>query len=74
MFNCERMLESVLHRFMRRIIRFWTEEFRRFYDPVDGLDIDGAWIDMNEPANVSPRFERNVFRFIWYPVLPLTMR
>ncbi len=24
-----------------------------FYNPEQGLDIDGAWIDMNEPSNVS---------------------
>ncbi|KAI9433845.1 glycoside hydrolase family 31 protein [Lactarius indigo] len=31
--------------------RFWTEEFESFYDPKTGFDIDGAWIDMNEPAS-----------------------
>ncbi|XP_006458746.1 hypothetical protein AGABI2DRAFT_183688 [Agaricus bisporus var. bisporus H97] len=31
--------------------RFWNNEFREFYDPETGLDIDGAWIDMNEPSN-----------------------
>lgn len=25
-----------------------------FYNPDTGLDIDGAWIDMNEPSSVSP--------------------
>ncbi|KAG8814457.1 hypothetical protein FRC18_001947 [Serendipita sp. 400] len=30
---------------------FWTEEFKRFFDPKDGFDIDGVWIDMNEPAS-----------------------
>lgn len=30
---------------------FWTNEFRLFYNPVNGLDIDGAWIDMNEPSS-----------------------
>lgn len=24
-----------------------------FYSPETGLDIDGAWIDMNEPSSVS---------------------
>ncbi len=32
--------------------RFWTNEFKLFYDPNTGLDIDGAWIDMNEPSSV----------------------
>ncbi|KIJ92581.1 glycoside hydrolase family 31 protein [Laccaria amethystina LaAM-08-1] len=30
---------------------YWTNEFQLFYDSTTGLDIDGAWIDMNEPAN-----------------------
>ena len=34
------------------LIRYWTNEFQLFYNPTTGLDIDGAWIDMNEPANV----------------------
>lgn len=32
---------------------YWNNEFTLFYNPEDGLDIDGVWIDMNEPANVS---------------------
>ncbi len=64
MFNCEYVLESVLHQFMRCIVRFWTEEFQRFYNPVVGLDIDGAWIDMNEPTNVSRCFMRKLLLFI----------
>ncbi|PPQ91932.1 hypothetical protein CVT25_000975 [Psilocybe cyanescens] len=31
--------------------QYWTSEFASFYSPVTGLDIDGAWIDMNEPSN-----------------------
>ncbi|KAH8100347.1 alpha-glucosidase [Cristinia sonorae] len=30
---------------------YWTNEFKLFYDPKTGLDIDGAWIDMNEPSS-----------------------
>ncbi|KAJ4477621.1 alpha-glucosidase [Lentinula lateritia] len=30
---------------------FWTTEFGLFYNTSDGIDIDGAWIDMNEPSN-----------------------
>lgn len=30
---------------------FWTDEFRRFFDADTGVNIDGVWIDMNEPAN-----------------------
>jgi hypothetical protein len=32
---------------------YWSNEFAMFYNPQTGLDIDGAWIDMNEPASVS---------------------
>lgn len=30
---------------------FWNNEFKRFFNPADGIDVDGAWIDMNEPAS-----------------------
>ncbi|KAI0948834.1 hypothetical protein AcV7_009470 [Taiwanofungus camphoratus] len=30
---------------------FWSNEFQLFYNPQTGLDIDGAWIDMNEPSS-----------------------
>jgi hypothetical protein len=33
--------------------RFWNNEFEMFFDPQTGIDIDGAWIDMNEPSSVS---------------------
>ena len=66
MFNREYALECILRLFMSWIIRFWTEEFRRFYDPVAGLDIDGAWIDMNEPTNVSCCFMRNYLYAVLY--------
>jgi len=32
---------------------YWTAEFQSFYNPKTGVDIDGSWIDMNEPASVS---------------------
>lgn len=38
---------------------FWTNEFKLFYDPNTGLDIDGAWIDMNEPSSVC------AFHLLW---------
>jgi hypothetical protein len=39
------------------LFRFWTGEFERFYDPKTGFDIDGVWIDMNEPSSVCiPQF------------------
>ncbi|KAJ7494439.1 alpha-glucosidase [Mycena galericulata] len=30
---------------------YWSNEFALFYSPETGLDIDGAWIDMNEPSS-----------------------
>ncbi|CAG7850794.1 Probable alpha/beta-glucosidase ARB_02101 {ECO:0000305} {ECO:0000250/UniProtKB:Q5AWI5}; {ECO:0000250/UniProtKB:Q5AWI5}; Flags: Precursor [Serendipita indica DSM 11827] len=30
---------------------FWTDEFKRLFNPNDGIDIDAAWIGMNEPAS-----------------------
>jgi alpha-glucosidase len=30
---------------------YWNSEFASFFNPDFGVDIDGLWIDMNEPAN-----------------------
>lgn len=30
---------------------YWVNEFAQFFDAQTGVDIDGLWIDMNEPAN-----------------------
>lgn len=30
---------------------FWTEMFNTFFNAETGVDIDGLWIDMNEPSN-----------------------
>lgn len=37
--------------FHPKVERYWNDEFDRFYDAETGLNIDGAWIDMNEPAS-----------------------
>lgn len=30
---------------------YWNNEFDLFFNPEDGIDIDGLWIDMNEPSS-----------------------
>ena len=30
---------------------YWDNEFATFFDADTGVDIDGLWIDMNEPSN-----------------------
>lgn len=35
---------------------YWTGEFKRFFDKDAGVDIDGLWIDMNEPSNFPCNF------------------
>ncbi|KAK0441270.1 glycoside hydrolase family 31 protein [Armillaria borealis] len=37
--------------FHPEIQKYWDQEFQLFYNPDNGIDIDGAWIDMNEPTN-----------------------
>ncbi|KAB2108598.1 putative alpha/beta-glucosidase [Alternaria gaisen] len=34
--------------------QYWDEQFASFFDPATGVDIDGLWNDMNEPANFCP--------------------
>ncbi|PGH02775.1 hypothetical protein AJ79_07540 [Helicocarpus griseus UAMH5409] len=31
--------------------KYWVNEFTQFFSPDTGIDIDGLWIDMNDPAN-----------------------
>lgn len=41
---------TLLDWFHPKISEYRTEEFQRFFDPGTGFDIDGAWIDMNDPV------------------------
>lgn len=34
---------------------YWNGEFEQFHNPKNGIDIDGSWLDMNEPTNVCHR-------------------
>ncbi|KAL9714612.1 hypothetical protein Ac2012v2_001269 [Leucoagaricus gongylophorus] len=37
--------------FNSRTVKYWNHEFLEFYNPKTGIDVDGAWINMNEPSN-----------------------
>jgi len=37
--------------FSKNIQTFWNNEFNMFFDTKTGVDIDGLWIDMNEPSD-----------------------
>ncbi|KAG7086321.1 hypothetical protein E1B28_002284 [Marasmius oreades] len=37
--------------FHPKVQDFWNGEFELFFNETEGLDIDGVWIDMNEPAS-----------------------
>jgi Alpha-glucosidases, family 31 of glycosyl hydrolases len=33
---------------------WWSDEFERFFNEHNGVNIDGLWIDMNEASNFCP--------------------
>jgi alpha-glucosidase len=37
--------------FSANVSRYWNNEFAIFFDKDTGIDIDGLWIDMNEPSD-----------------------
>ncbi|TEY78280.1 hypothetical protein BOTCAL_0050g00110 [Botryotinia calthae] len=37
--------------FSKNVVSWWNNEFSAFFNPATGVDIDGLWIDMNEPSN-----------------------
>ncbi|KAG9083531.1 hypothetical protein FS749_005959 [Ceratobasidium sp. UAMH 11750] len=37
--------------FHPKINSYWNDRFKEFFSPETGFDIDGAWIDMNEPTS-----------------------
>jgi alpha-glucosidase len=36
---------------MSLLLSFWTNEIQLFFNASSGVDVDGLWIDMNEPAS-----------------------
>jgi alpha-glucosidase len=42
--------------FSVNISSYWNSEFALFFSPGNGIDIDGLWIDMNEPSNFACDF------------------
>lgn len=37
--------------FHENTTEWWIDEFKAFFDADEGIDIDGLWIDMNDPAS-----------------------
>lgn len=42
--------------FAKNVGSYWTNQFKSFFSPKTGVDIDGLWIDMNEPSNFPCNF------------------
>ncbi|KAK5994888.1 putative alpha/beta-glucosidase agdC [Cladobotryum mycophilum] len=42
--------------FSANITSYWNGQFKSFFDPAAGVDIDALWIDMNEPSNFPCNF------------------
>ncbi|KAF4125997.1 alpha-glucosidase [Geosmithia morbida] len=42
--------------FAENATNYWNNEFALFFDPETGVDIDGLWIDMNEPSSFACLF------------------
>ncbi|ODA79223.1 hypothetical protein RJ55_04816 [Drechmeria coniospora] len=40
--------------FSTKVAQYWNGAFARFFSKESGVDIDGLWIDMNEPSNFCP--------------------
>lgn len=62
--------------FSSNIQSYWDNELSIFFDPTTGVDVDGLWIDMNEPSNFPCNFpcDNPYAAAVGYPPAPPPVR